>query len=140
MKKAKHFLILLLALVVLVSSSACSRPVKLDSTAWDSWDAGGYDDNRYPMMLWMFETNWFEGKTKADIVKYLPSHGVPVIKDNSVSYGITFTKAELFDIDFIQKELSVLVITFKDDKVVRAVYEKRKNTDSDYVIKKEWRE
>lgn len=90
------------------------------------------------MTLWLFKTNWFENKTKADILEYLPDRKISEISGDTVSYSVKFTKAEMLDIDYIQEDLGILTITFENNKVIKAEYKERKNTDLDYAVKKEW--
>ena len=119
---------------------SCEHPKPLHKGVWAEWDAGMYADERYNMTLWLFEENWFDGKTKQDIIQDLPDRYLKEIEGNVVSYPVKFTNGfmERWDIDYIQQDLGILTIYFENDTVTKAEYKERKNVDSEYRVKKTW--
>jgi hypothetical protein len=134
-----------LSILVIVSVfSSCEllndRPIPLDSKLWAEWDAGMYADERYNMTLWLFQENWFEEKTKQDIIRDLPERYLQEIKGNDVSYSVKFTNGfmERWNIDYKQQDLGILTIYFENDVVIKAEYKERKNVNAEYNIKRNW--
>ncbi len=136
----KPLLLQSLIIMSLLVLSACERPKPLQSGEWGDWDAGLYSDERYNMTLWLFKENWFNEKTKQDIVLNLPNRNLSEINGDSISYSVKFTDGfmERWDIDYVQQDLGILTIYFKNDTVIRAEYKERKNTDSEFKVKKTW--
>ena len=134
----------MLILAALFIISACdSKSMPLDSNIWGDWDAGLYADERYNMTLWLFKENWFEGKTKEDVIQDLPNRTnskLYEIKEDSIFYSVKFTNGfmERWNIDYIQQDLGILIIHFENDTIVKSEYKERKDVESEYIIKKVW--
>ncbi len=139
--KEKMFSTALLGVICAGFLYACTpRPQPLDSTEWGVWDAGMYSDARYPMTLWLFKVNWFDGKTKADVVRELPERGLAAIEGDNVAYPVRFTDGfmERWDIDYAQRNLGILTLYFEEDTLVRAEYTERPEVGAPYSVKKTW--
>jgi len=133
--------IIILIATALITITCTSKPKPLHSVEWGAWDAGMYSDERYNMTLWLFKTKWFEDKTKEDVIRDLPDRNIEHrIKRDSICYAVKFTNGfmERWNIDYIPQDLGILVIYFKNDTVVKAKYEERKNVKSNYRTRKTW--
>ena len=109
--------------------SCTEKPIPLDSNVWGSWDIT-IDNRRYSMSVWMIKTNWFENKTKQDIIENLPERRPYEIKSNIEIFCIKETEG--WNIDFIPRPLAYLDIYFDDDgKVIKALIRERKDSFGD---------
>lgn len=139
-KSRKSILIFLLIGLIslsLLCSCSNSRLRPLDSDEWGYWDSG-YNPYRYNMMLWLFETDWFESKTRENILKQLPDQQYHEIIDDEINFQVKF-KNPNFIIGIDPYEVvGILTIYFDDGSVIHAEYKERKNADSEYELKTGW--
>jgi len=109
--------------------SCTERPIPLDSRVWGFWDVT-IDNRRYCMSVWMIKSNWFENKTKQDIIENLPERRPYKIEGTIKTFCIKETEG--WNIDFIPHVLAYLDIYFDDDnKVIKVLLRERKQTFGD---------
>ncbi|MCL2108254.1 MAG: hypothetical protein FWH20_02780 [Oscillospiraceae bacterium] len=132
------YLPFLLIFLSLLNACSNSKPIPLNTDQWGVWDVG-YNPERYNMTLWLFDTDWFGGKTESDILEQLPDKNINEIVDNEISFQVKFHNPNfIIGID-PHVTTGILNIYFEDGIVTRAEYHERKNADSAYILKLEWK-
>ncbi|MWP48220.1 MULTISPECIES: hypothetical protein [unclassified Gilliamella] len=93
----------------------------------------GIDDRRYDMSIWMIKNNWFQRKTKNDIVEQLPKRNTykTTITNNKITYCVKEIRG--WNIDSESRPLAYLDLYFKDDLVIKVVLRERKQTFLDKI-------
>ena len=119
-----------------------SKPIELDSNVWKSWDIT-YDEKRYNMALWLFKTNWFENKTREDVLKDLPENRKEEIPEDIILYELKYTDEfmERWNIDYIPIPTAYLKIYFnQENNIIKAqiIEGKKEIKIEDFKITKQW--
>ena len=154
-KKYKIIIQVFLCILLISCDLRSNRPLPFDKSKWNFWDIT-FDENRYNMAIWFFKENWFNGKTKDNIINELRENEKNLKKmnyiwlyygneseENILLFDLRYSNEfmERWDIDYQPKPTAYLRTYFdENDKLIRAelLEGKRSLKVEDYKIKKYW--
>ena len=120
----KHLLLFVTLIFLLPGCS--ERAVPLNRAEWGYWDIT-VSPKRYNMSIWMIETNWFDGKSKEDIISQLPERRTYTIEGDCKIFCVK--ESDGWNIDHVPQPLAYLDVYF-DSKgmVTKAVLREREQS------------